>query len=100
MDAVHRDATVPDWPSGLSTVVGAVSTTLTRLNGDGTLRILTSRLQSRVKPGTSPPRRRWPRRPSRPGSFPDPLLTADEVSIGMGSNVADWVLDHYFRPTD
>ena len=27
----------PDWPSGLCSVVGAVSTVLTRLNGDGTL---------------------------------------------------------------
>ena len=26
--------------------------------------------------------------------------TADEVSIDIGSNVADYVLDHYFQPTD
>ena len=26
--------------------------------------------------------------------------TADEVSITIGTNVANWVLDHYFQPTD
>ena len=26
--------------------------------------------------------------------------TADEVSIGTSSQVANWVLDHYFAPTN
>jgi hypothetical protein len=26
--------------------------------------------------------------------------TADEVAIDMGTQVADWALDHYFEPED
>jgi hypothetical protein len=90
----------PDWPSGLCSVVGAVSTALTRLNGDETLDLyLTSAAagnQTRyfattddiVQPAVDA--RVWSGIHFR---------TADEVSITIGSQVANWTLDHYFQPT-
>ena len=90
----------PDWPSGLCSVVGAVSTTLTRLNGDGTLDL-------NVTSATAGETRHFATKAKMAEEAVDARVwsgihfrTADEVSIDIGSHVADWVLDHYFRPTD
>jgi hypothetical protein len=90
----------PDWPSGLCSVVGAVSTVLERLNGDDSLgltirsnaagvtrtyatkaEIASDAVSARVWSGIH-------------------FRTADEVSIATSTAVANYVLDHYFQPTD
>lgn len=91
----------PDWPSGLCSVVGAVSTTLDRLNGDGTLGLtITSAAAGNVT-------RTFATKAEIAQQAVDARVwsgihfrTADEVSITIGSSVANWTLDHYFQPTD
>ena len=90
----------PDWPSGLCSVVGAVSTALTRLNGDGTLDL-------RVISAAAGETRLFETRAEIVQEAVDARVwsgihfrTADEVSILIGTNVANWTLDHYFQPTD
>jgi hypothetical protein len=89
----------PDWPSGLCSVIGVVSTTVSRLNGDGRVDL------NITSPGIMVTRhyddagvlqrdavdaRVWS------GSH---FRTADAVSIAIGAQVANWTLDHYFAPT-
>ena len=91
----------PDWPSGLCSVVGAVSTVLERLNGDGTLGLtitsaaagnLTRTYATKAELAQDAVNARvWSGIHFR---------TADQVSIGTSTGVANYVLDHYFRPTD
>jgi hypothetical protein len=88
----------PDWPSGLCGVIGAVSTALSQLNADGRVDLsLTSAaagvtrhydlaadiqhdaIDARVFSGIH-------------------FRTADEVAIAMGTQVANWALDHHFAP--
>jgi hypothetical protein len=88
----------PDWPSGLSGVVGAISATLTRLNADGRVDLtITSPatgitrhyddgealqhdvIEARVWSGIH-------------------FHTADAVGAAMGVQVGNWALDHYFAP--
>ncbi len=88
----------PDWPSGLSGVVGAVSATLCRLNADGRIDLtITSAatgitrhyddgealqhdvIEARVWSGIH-------------------FHTADVVGAGIGVQVGNWALDHYFAP--
>ena len=91
----------PDWPSGLCSVVGAVSTTLERLNGDGTLGLtITSVAAGNVT-------RTFSTKAAIAQQAVDARVwsgihfrTADEVSIDIGSSVANWTLNHYFQPTD
>lgn len=106
-DATAGDATwlpfintppYPDWPSGLCGVVGSVTTVLTRLHGMVDLTITSAAAaESRYfafkqdMVGPSVDARVWSGIHFR---------TADEVSIDIGTNVANHVLDHYFQPTD
>ena len=90
----------PDWPSGLCSVVGAASTVLTRLNGDGTLDL-------KIASTAAGETRTFATKEEIAQQAVDARVwsgihfrTADEVSITIGSNVANWVLDHYFQPTD
>ncbi len=90
----------PEWPSGLCSVVGAVSTALTRLNGDGTLDL-------KVTSSAAGQTRHFATKAQIAQEAIDARIwsgihfrTADEVSIEIGSNVANWTLDHYFQPTD
>ena len=88
----------PDWPSGLNGVIGAASTVLSRLNLGGMVDLnLTSAaagvtrhydlaadiqqdaIDARVYSGIH-------------------FRTADEVAIVMGTQIANWALDHYFAP--
>jgi len=90
----------PDWPSGLCSVVGAVSTTLTRLNGDGTLDLnVTSAAAAETRHFATKAEMAVEAVNARVWSGIH-FRTADVTSIGIGSSVADWVLDHYFQPTD
>jgi hypothetical protein len=86
----------PDWPSGLCGVVGSVTSVLTRIQGMVDLTITSAAAGE-----------------SRYFAFKDDLAvpavdarvwsgihfrTADEVSIDIGTNVANYVLDRYFAP--
>ena len=91
----------PDYPSGLCSVVGAVSTTLQRLNGDNTLDL---RITSAAAAGVT---RTFATKADIVGQAVDARVwsgihfrTADEVSIEIGSDVANYTLDNYFQPTD
>jgi hypothetical protein len=86
----------PDWPSGLCGVVGSVTTVLTRLQGMVDLTITSAAAgETRyfaVKDDLTEPAidaRVWSGIHFR---------TADEVSIDIGTNVANYVLDRYFAP--
>ena len=90
----------PEWPSGLCSVVGAASTVLTRLNGDGTLDL-------KIASAAAGETRTFATKAEIAQQAIDARVwsgihfrTADEVSIISGTNVANWVLDHYFQPTD
>jgi hypothetical protein len=90
----------PDWPSGLCSVVGAVSTTLERLNGDGTLGLT-------ITSAAAGETRTFVVKDDITDSAVDARVwsgihfrTADEVSIDIGTEVANYTLDHYFQPTD
>ena len=89
----------PDWPSGLCSVVGAVSTALTRLNGGMLDLNVTSAAAAETRHFASKSEMAAEAVNARVWSGIH-FRTADVRSIGIGSNVADWVLDHYFRPTD
>jgi len=87
----------PEWPSGLCSVVGAMSTSLQRMTGQVDLNMVspsqglrhfTSKTQideqcvaARVWSGIH-------------------FHTSDAVAIVIGNRAANWALDHYFAPTD
>jgi len=90
----------PDWPSGLCSVVGTVTTVLTRLNGDGSLDL-------NVTSAAAGETRHFATKAEMAQEAIDGRIwsgihfrTADAVSIASGTNVADYILDHYFQPTD
>ena len=90
----------PDWPSGLCSVVGAVSTTLSRLNADG-------KVDLNITSAAAGETRHYATRAQINREAVDARVwsgihfrTADEVSIRIGTKVANWTLDHYFAPTD
>jgi hypothetical protein len=87
----------PDWPSGLCAVVSALSASLVRITGELDLK-LASPTQGE---------RHWTDKAVFDQLAVDARVwsgihfrTADQVSIGVGNNVADWTFDHYFAPTD
>ena len=90
----------PDWPSGLCSVVGAVSTALSRLNADG-------KVDLNITSAAAGETRHYATRAQIIREAVDARVwsgihfrTADEVSIRIGTKVANWTLDHYFAPTD
>jgi hypothetical protein len=89
----------PDWPSGLTSVIGALSTSLSRLNADGRVDLNISSAAAGVTrhydvaaliQGDAVNARVWSGIHFR---------TADEVSAAIGTKVANWTLDHYFART-
>ena len=95
-----RTPPYPDWPSGLCSVVGAVATTLQRLNGDGTLDLtITSAAAGETRNFATKAKISRQAVDARVWSGIH-FRTADEVSIAIGSRVANWTLNHYFQPTD
>ena len=89
----------PDWPSGLSGVVGAISATLSRLNADG-----------RVDLTITSPATGITRHYEDGDDLQEDVIharvwsgihfhTADVVGAAMGVQVGNWALDHYFAPT-
>ena len=94
----------PDWPSGTPGVIGALSTTLSRLNDDGRVDLNIASIAAGMG-GPAVTRR-----------YDDPAViqrdvidarvwsgthfrTADEVGVSMGVQVGNWALDHHFAPT-
>jgi hypothetical protein len=90
----------PDWPSGLTSVIGAASTVLTSLNGDGTLDLrIASSAAGETRTFATKAQITQQAINARVWSGIH-FRTADVVSVTIGTNVANWVLDHYFQPTD
>jgi len=90
----------PDWPSGLCSVVSTVATVLTRLNGDGMLDLrITSAAAGQTRHFATTAQIAQEAVDARVWSGIH-FRTADQVSITSGANVANYILDHYFRPTD
>ena len=93
----------PDWPSGLSGVIGALSTALSRLNSDGRVDLsITSVAAGMAGPPIT-------RHYDDAAVFQKDVIdarvwsgihfrTADQVGAGMGVQVANWALDHQFAP--
>ena len=88
----------PEWPSGLCSVVGAVTTTLSRLNGKVDLNI-TSAAAGETRHFATKAQFVRAAVDARVWSGIH-FRTADEVSIKISTRVANWTLDHYFLPTD
>jgi hypothetical protein len=90
----------PDWPSGLCGVFGAASTALTRLNADG-------RVDLKLTSAAAGVTRHYDIAADIQQDAIDARVfsgihfrTADEVAIVMGTQVANWALDHHFTPAD
>jgi len=90
----------PDWPSGLCSVVAATSTVLERLNGDGTLDLTITSAAAGVTRNYATKAQIAEDAVSARVWSGIHFRTADEVSIDIGTNVANYVLDNYFQPTD
>jgi hypothetical protein len=90
----------PEWPSGLCSVVGATSTVLTRLNGNGMLNLtITSAAAGETRTYATSAQIAQEAVDARVWSGIH-FRTADEASIAIGSAVANYTLDHYFQPTN
>ena len=86
----------PEWPSGLCGVVGSVTTALTRMQGMVDLTI-TSAAAGETRYFAFKNDMAGPAIDARVWSGIH-FRTADEVSIDIGTNVANYVLDRYFGP--
>ncbi|HET9416239.1 MAG TPA: vanadium-dependent haloperoxidase [Candidatus Limnocylindria bacterium] len=87
----------PDWPSGLCAVISALTTSLVEVTGGVDLNL--------VSPGQG--LRHWASKSVLDATAVEARIwsgihfrTADQVSIGVGNNVANWTFDHYFAPTN
>jgi hypothetical protein len=90
----------PDWPSGLSGGIGAVSTALSRLNPDG-------RVDLNITSVNAGETRHFDDAALIQAQVIDARVwsgihfrTADEVGAAIGVEVANWALDHYFAPAN
>jgi hypothetical protein len=89
----------PDWPSGLTSVIGAMSTVLSRLNADGRVDInMASAAQGFTRHYDDPAVIQRDAINARVWSGIH-FRTADEVSVVIGTQVANWTVDHYFART-
>jgi hypothetical protein len=89
----------PDWPSGLSGVTGALSTTLSRLNPTGVLDLnITSPAAGITRHYDDPAVIQRDVIDARVWSGIH-FRTADRTGVGIGIQVGNWALDHYFAPT-
>ena len=90
----------PDWPSGLCGLIGAASTALSQLNADGRVDLTLTSVAAGVT-------RHYDLAADIQHDAVDARVfsgihfrTADEVAIAMGTQVANWALDHHFAPTN
>lgn len=87
----------PDWPSGLCSVVGAISTSLQRLTGEVDVTMV----------ATSGDSRHWSSKRDLDEAAVNARVwsgihfrSSDVVAIDIGTDVTNYVLDRYFAPTD
>jgi hypothetical protein len=85
----------PEWPSGLCSVVGAVTTSLQRITGGVDLTVVSPSQGSRT----------WTSKASLDQTSVDARVwsgihfrTADSVAIEIGTQSASYILDRYFAP--
>jgi hypothetical protein len=91
----------PDWPSGLTGVIGALSTTLSRLNADGRVDLnITSAAAGQGGPSVT---RHYDDAAVLQRDAIDARVwsgihfrTADQAGVAIGVQVGNWALDHYF----
>jgi hypothetical protein len=90
----------PDWPSGLSGAIGASSTALSRLNPDG-------RVDLNITSVAAGETRHFDDAAVIQAQVIDARVwsgihfrTADVVGVAIGTQVANWALDHYFAPAN
>ena len=89
----------PEWPSGLAGVIGALSTTLSRLNSDGTVDLtITSAAAGVTRHFDDPAQIQRAVVNARVWSGIH-FHTSDVVGLEIGVQVGNWTLDHYFAPT-
>jgi hypothetical protein len=93
----------PDYASGLTSVVGVVSRTVSRLIGDGRVDLNITSIAAGL-PGP-PLTRHYELAADLNSAAIDARVwsgihfrTADEVGNVVGTQVGDWALDHYFQP--
>ena len=90
----------PEWPSGLNSVVAAASTALSRLNDDGHIDLfITSVGAGETRHYMSATAMQHDAVNARVWTGIH-VRTADEAGRRIGIKVANWALDHYFRPLD
>lgn len=87
----------PEWPSGLCAVVGALSTSLQHITGQVALTMVSPSQGSRSFSSKAQLDQQAVDARVWSGIH---FRTADEVSITIGTQVADFALDNYFQPTD
>ena len=87
----------PDWPSGLCSVIGAMTASLEDLTGGVDLTMGTTAVGFRT----------WSSKATLDGTAIEARIwsgihfrSADVVAIGIGNASADYILDRYFQPTD
>jgi hypothetical protein len=85
----------PEWPSGLCSVVGGMTTALQRLTGGVNFTLATADFGSR----------QWTSKAAFDAAAVDARVwsgihfrTADEIGIDIGTDAANWILDRYFAP--
>ena len=89
----------PDYVSGFNGVTGAFTGSLSRILGDGQLDLYITSMAAGVT------RHYMTASALNQDGIEGRILlgihvrTADEVAIDMGTDIANWGLDHYFQPT-
>jgi hypothetical protein len=87
----------PEWPSGLCSVVSAMTASLEHLTGGVSITMGTAAVGSRT----------WTDKDTLDDTAVDARVwsgihfrTSDEVSIAIGNQTAEYILARYFRPTN
>jgi hypothetical protein len=87
----------PEWPSGLCSVIGAITASLQHLTGGVNLTMGTGTVGYRT----------WTSKAALDGTAIDARIwsgihfrTSDAVAIEIGTDSATYILDRYFAPTD
>jgi hypothetical protein len=87
----------PEWPSGLCSVIGAMTTSLKRVTGDVEITIVSPSMGSRT----------WGSKAALDQAAVNARVwsgihfrTSDVVSIDIGTDSANYIFARYFRPTD
>lgn len=106
-EALINNPPYPDYPSGLCNLMAAVSRSVTRVLGDGTIDLNISSIAAGSGTPVVPLTRHYSTAAALTSDAVNARVwsgihfrTADVVAVRMGTRVANWALDHYFQPTD